>query len=200
MAQNRAQKSGFAREAQEKMNSKWDDEVAQEAIHWVGARIGQQDLLDYKGGLDNAYELFKDGFYLAKLANWVRPGAVAASKLNKPPGPAFAFKRMELIELFLKAINKQHGGMVDDASICSVPDIYEKVNMVQFITCLEALGRAMQSAGREGFGKMESEKNVRQFTDEQMKAGQNVIGLQMGSNKGASQAGQNFGKSRMIVD
>ena len=27
-----------------------------------------------------------------------------------------------------------------------------------------------------------------------------VIGLQMGSNKGASQAGQNFGKTRAIID
>jgi hypothetical protein len=35
----------------------------------------------------------------------------------------------------------------------------------------------------------ESTPNVRDFTDEQMKAGQNVIGLQMGSNKGASQKG-----------
>ena len=58
----------------------------------------------------------------------------------------------------------------------------------------------MLTDGREGYGKKIAEKNVREFTEEQLKAGQNVIGLQMGSNKGASQAGQNFGKSRMIVD
>jgi len=33
-----------------------------------------------------------------------------------------------------------------------------------------------------------------------MKAGASVIGLQMGTNKGASQAGMSFGKSRHIVD
>lgn len=40
----------------------------------------------------------------------------------------------------------------------------------------------------------------REFKDEQLNANKNVIGLQMGSNKGASEAGQNFGKSRAIID
>ena len=31
-------------------------------------------------------------------------------------------------------------------------------------------------------------------------AGEGVIGLQAGSNRGASQAGQNFGKTRAIID
>jgi len=35
--------------------------------------------------------------------------------------------------------------------------------------------------------------------DESSKEGQAVIGLQMGSNQGASQSGQNFGKSRGIL-
>lgn len=52
----------------------------------------------------------------------------------------------------------------------------------------------------QGFGPKEAEANKRDFTDEQLAQGKNVIGLQMGSNKGASQAGQNFGKARMIVD
>ena len=51
-----------------------------------------------------------------------------------------------------------------------------------------------------GFGPKESTGNKREFTEEQLAQGKNIIGLQMGSNKGASQAGQNFGKSRMIVD
>ena len=57
-----------------------------------------------------------------------------------------------------------------------------------------------QAKGYKGFGPKEADKNERHFTDEQLKAGQGVIGLQMGSNKGATQAGQSFGKSRMIVD
>lgn len=39
-------------------------------------------------------------------------------------------------------------------------------------------------------------ENRREFTEEQLKAGQNVVGLQMGSNKGATAAGVNFGMTR----
>lgn len=41
-----------------------------------------------------------------------------------------------------------------------------------------------------------ADKNVRQFTEEQKKAGGAVIGLQMGSNKGANQSGMTFGQTR----
>jgi len=41
-----------------------------------------------------------------------------------------------------------------------------------------------------------ADKNVRNFTEEQMKSGGAVIGLQMGSNKGANQSGMNFGQTR----
>ncbi len=58
----------------------------------------------------------------------------------------------------------------------------------------------MKTRGRKGYGVSKSKGEKKEWTEEQLKAGQNIIGLQMGSNKGASQAGQNFGKSRMIVD
>ena len=58
----------------------------------------------------------------------------------------------------------------------------------------------LQTQGREGFGKAESKGQTHEWTEAQLREGQNIIGLQMGSNKGASQAGQNFGKSRQIVD
>ena len=58
---------------------------------------------------------------------------------------------------------------------------------------------------RNGFdgptiGPKPSEKNVREFTEEQLQAGKTVIGLQAGSNQGASQAGMNIGKGRKITD
>ena len=57
-----------------------------------------------------------------------------------------------------------------------------------------------KAKGQGGIGPKESEKNERNFTEEQMKQGQSVIGLQMGTNKGASQAGMNMGKPRHIID
>ena len=48
-------------------------------------------------------------------------------------------------------------------------------------------------------GPKEATENKREFTEEQLKEGQNVIGLQMGSNKGASQAGDHFGRPRQVA-
>lgn len=41
-----------------------------------------------------------------------------------------------------------------------------------------------------------SEENRREFTDEQLKAGDTVINLQYGTNRGANQSGLNFGNTR----
>jgi len=54
--------------------------------------------------------------------------------------------------------------------------------------------------GPDGYWPRKSEKNVRDFSEEQLKAGQAVVSLQYGSNKGASQAGMNIGKGRSILD
>ena len=44
-----------------------------------------------------------------------------------------------------------------------------------------------------------SDPNQRDFSEEQLRAGQNMIGLlNEGMNKGANQSGQNFGLSRHI--
>ena len=51
-----------------------------------------------------------------------------------------------------------------------------------------------------GLGPKEATENKRDFSDEQLNAGQSIIGLQMGTNRGASQAGMSFGKTRHIVD
>ena len=45
-----------------------------------------------------------------------------------------------------------------------------------------------------------ADENKREFTEEQLRAGEGHIGLQAGYNKGASQAGQNMGKQRMVLD
>jgi len=41
-----------------------------------------------------------------------------------------------------------------------------------------------------------AQKNERQFSEEKKAAGGAVIGLQMGSNKGANQSGMTFGNTR----
>jgi len=48
-------------------------------------------------------------------------------------------------------------------------------------------------------GPKEATENKREFTEQQLKEGQNVIGLQMGTNKLASQAGEHFGRQRQVA-
>lgn len=48
-------------------------------------------------------------------------------------------------------------------------------------------------------GPKPAEECKREFTEEQLKAGETIIGLQAGQNKGATQAGQNLGAGRKIL-
>lgn len=48
-------------------------------------------------------------------------------------------------------------------------------------------------------GPKPSEECKRDFTEEQLRAGEGLIGLQAGSNKGATQAGQSIGATRKIL-
>ena len=59
-----------------------------------------------------------------------------------------------------------------------------------------------QKNGFDGpvLGVKEADQNPRNFSEDVLKAGETVIGLQAGTNKVASQAGMNFGKSRSIID
>lgn len=48
-------------------------------------------------------------------------------------------------------------------------------------------------------GPKPADECKRDFSEEQLNAGQSIIGLQAGSNKGATQAGSNMGASRKIL-
>lgn len=69
--------------------------------------------------------------------------------------------------------------------------IIEYKTLLCYVLCLQG-----SQYGQPSIGPKEAEKNVRNFSEEQLKAGQNVISLQYGSNKGANQSGINFGNTR----
>lgn len=74
--------------------------------------------------------------------------------------------------------------------------------MYQVLLTMYAVGSVALKNGYQGpcIGAKISEANPREFTEEQLKQGETMIGLQMGSHKGASQAGMNIGKTRNIMD
>ena len=80
---------------------------------------------------------------------------------------------------------------------------YDHHSHQQFLTCIFLQCKITQahSIGKPvpALGPKEATANKREFTEEQLKEGQNVIGLQMGSNKGASQSGDHFGRPRQVA-
>ena len=71
------------------------------------------------------------------------------------------------------------------------------------IATLFSLGRKAQKNGYEGpvLGPKEAEANPREFSEDQIREGRSVIGLQMGTNQVANQAGMTpYGQGRQIAD
>jgi len=186
MANNRATKSGFAAEAQRKINSKYSDELAQECLEWIKVVTGEN--FNTSGDMDNFYEILRDGTLLCRLINTLQPGSI--KKINETQ---MAFKCMENIDAFLK--NARTMGVPAQETFQTV-DLWEKQNLNSVVICLQSLGRKAHNYGKPSIGPKEAEKNVRQFSEEQLRAGQGVISLQYGSNKGANQSGINFGNTR----
>lgn len=75
---------------------------------------------------------------------------------------------------------------------------------LQVLNGIVALARKAAKKGYQSdvpLAPKESSENKRVFSEEQLQEGKKVIGLQMGSNKGASQAGQTaYGLGRQIKD
>lgn len=186
MASNRATKSGFAAEAQRKINSKYSEELAQESLEWIKAITGEN--INTSGDMDNFYETLKDGTLLCRLVNSIKTDSV--KKINHT---TMAFKCMENINAFL--LSAKNLGVPAQESFQTV-DLWERQNLNSVVMCLQSLGRKAGNYGKPSIGPKEADKNVRHFTDEQLKAGQGVISLQYGSNKGANQSGINFGNTR----
>ncbi|KAF4518352.1 hypothetical protein B566_EDAN007079 [Ephemera danica] len=170
------------------INNKYSEELAQECLEWVKEITGEE--FSTSGEMDNFYE-GKEVSSL-KMVNKVKAGSV--KKINQS---TMAFKCMENINAFLD-VARQLG--VPAQETFQTVDLWERQNLNSVVICLQSLGRKVGAGnyGLPGIGPKEADKNVRQFSEEQMRAGQGVISLQYGSNKGANQSGINFGNTRHI--
>ena len=167
---------GMTAELAEKKAAKYDPDMEKQAVDWMQEVIGEP----LPEG--SFHEALKDGAYLCKLINAIRPGCVPKVNQSK-----MAFKMMENIGNFLTACEKECG--LKKTDLFQTVDLYEAQNMPQVLNGLHALGRKAPAFGQPGWGPKESTANIRDFDEETLKAGSVVIGLQMGSNRGASQAG-----------
>lgn len=193
---NRPRGYGLTAEIRSKIASKYDINQEQEARIWIEAVL-REPLLegadpDQPLGMEQFQQVLKDGIVLCRLADAV----IGKVKYNKMK---VAFKQMENISNFLSAC-ENYG--VNKTDLFQTVDLYENQNMVQVVSTIHALGRKAQSHGYDGpvLGPKEAQKNVRHFDEDTLNQGKTVIGLQMGTNKLASQKGMSFGATRHIND
>ncbi|KAL0273224.1 UNVERIFIED_CONTAM: hypothetical protein PYX00_005956 [Menopon gallinae] len=172
-----------------KIAGKRDPQQDKEAQEWIECVLGEK----FPAGV--AYEdHIKDGQVLCRLMNKLAPGSVP--KINTGGGQ---FKMMENINNFQQAM-KNYG--VPDLDVFQTVDLWEKKDIAQVTLSLFALGRATYKHPEwKGpyLGPKPADENKREFTEEQLRAGEGIIGLQAGQNKGATQSGQNIGAGRKIL-
>jgi len=174
-----------------KSQAKFSPERAKTCITWIEEVTGSK-LGDMKDQIDFAEHL-KDGSVLCSLINCLQPGSV--KKINTLKAP---FKQRENIEMYLKAC-ATYG--LKEQDLFQVNDLYENKNLYMVVDNLYSLGGMAQKKSWEGpaLGVKVASENKRNFDEDTLKAGQSMIGLQYGTNKGASQAGMTpYGASRQI--
>ncbi|KAL9969238.1 hypothetical protein ACROYT_G021432 [Oculina patagonica] len=181
---------GMSAELARKKDAKYDPDLEAQIRDWINQVRGGQVLKpepDQKDFVDS----LKDGVILCELANTVG-GKI---KFNQSK---MAFKMMENIGKFLSFCDEMG---VPKTDTFQTVDLYEGQNVPQVINGLHAFARKAHSTGKPvpQLGPKEAQANKREFTEEQLREGQNVIGLQMGSNKGASQSGDHFGRPRQVA-
>jgi len=206
---NKVKGFGLTAELEKKKAGKFDADRANEAISWLGEVLKFADASDPDLGtlkevatMDDVTTILRDGRVLAKVMNVLYPGTIKKiNKIDNPNSPFKKSKENENIANFLKGCEEKGGCQKGD--LFQTVDLYEGNNIPSVIDAIYSLGRKCHSHENQeipALGPKEATENAREFTEEQLAAGKNIIGLQMGTNECASQAGQNFGKTRAIID
>nr|KAF7434773.1 hypothetical protein H0235_002964 [Vespula pensylvanica] len=168
------------------LNLARNKEQEAEVLTWI------ENVLGEKLPPGNYEDILKDGVVLCKLINKLAPGSV-----KKIQTKGTNFQLMENVQRFQAAI-KEYG--VPQEEIFQTADLFERRNIPQVTLCLYALGRITQKHPEFNgprLGPKMADENKRMFTEEQLRASEGQLNLQMGFNKGASQAGHGgFGNTR----
>jgi len=169
-----------------------DAELKEQILDWIQAVIGEQVPRN-----EPFEKVLKDGSFLCKLINKLVPGHV--KKINTKGGN---FALLENIQAVQKGMRLY--GVPEDELFQPV-DLFEARNVKAVVKSISALARLALNKGFSGpaFGPKMSTEHKREYTEEQLaqqKANRDgFIGLQAGSNKGATAAGVSMGKGRTIT-
>lgn len=186
---NKGPSYGLSAEVKNRLLSKYDPQKEAELRSWIEGLTGLSIGPDFQKGL-------KDGVILCTLMNKLQPGSVP--KINRSMQN---WHQLENLSNFIKAMVSYGMNPVD---LFEANDLFESGNMTQVQVSLLALAGKAKTKGLQSgvdIGVKYSEKQERNFDDATMKAGQCVIGLQMGTNKCASQSGMTaYGTRRHLYD
>lgn len=186
---NKGPAYGLSAEVRSKIAQKYDLQKEEELRFWIEEMTAMSIGENFQKGL-------KDGVILCELMNKLHPGAVRKinhSQLN--------WHKLENLGNFIKAMLR-YG--LKPSDIFEANDLFENGNMTQVQTSLLALASMAKTKGMDtkvDIGVKYADKAQRNFDEGKIKAGQCVIGLQMGTNKCASQAGMTaYGTRRHLYD
>ncbi|XP_053437539.1 calponin-2 isoform X2 [Nycticebus coucang] len=186
---NKGPSYGLSAEVKNRLLSKYDPQKEAELRSWIEGLTGLSIGPDFQKGL-------KDGIILCTLMNKLQPGSVP--KINRSMQN---WHQLENLSNFIKAMV---GYGMNPVDLFEANDLFESGNMTQVQVSLLALAGKAKTKGLQtgvDIGVKYSEKQERNFDDATMKAGQCVIGLQMGTNKCASQSGMTaYGTRRHLYD
>ncbi|XP_056141420.1 transgelin-2-like [Lampris incognitus] len=196
---NKGPSYGLSREVQSKIDKKYDPELEERLVEWImaqcGSGAGQPG--DGKTGFQN---WLKDGSVLCELINSLY---TTNKPIKKIQSSTTAFKQMEQISQFLRAAESYGVSKMD---MFQTVDLWEGKDLAAVQRTLMALGNLAVTkndgtySGDPKWFHKKSQENKREFSEEQLNEGRNVIGLQMGTNRGASQAGMTgYGRPRQII-
>ncbi|KAI5185815.1 transgelin [Nematocida homosporus] len=146
---------------------------------------------------EDLMELLTSGVVLCNVINKFMPKTCLAKESS------IVFKRMENIEMFLKAAKSI--GVLDSELFQTVDLVYpDKRNPKQVAICIYSLSRNLKKkfpgSKYKVIGPKLAEKQTRTFSEEQLEMGKRIISVQMGTNKGATQSGLGSGHRQITPE
>ncbi|XP_071030631.1 transgelin-2-like [Oncorhynchus clarkii lewisi] len=197
---NKGPSYGLSREVQSKIDKKYDQDLEERLTEWIiaqcGVGVGQPE-----AGKTGWQNWLKDGCVLCELINSLSSGNKPIRKIQSS---GMAFKQMEQISQFLNAAEK-YG--ITKTDMFQTVDLWEGKDLAAVQRTLMTLGSLAVTRddgtyrGDPNWFHKKSVENKREFSEDQLNEGRSVIGLQMGTNKGASQAGMTgYGRPRQILN
>ncbi|XP_078283073.1 transgelin-3-like [Rhinoraja longicauda] len=191
---------GLSWAVQNKIEKKYEPELEERLVEWIMAQCGAETSRP-EAGRTGFQAWLKDGTVLCQLINSLHHAD--KKPIKKVQTSDKAFKQMEQISQFLIAAEKYGANKMD---IFQTVDLWEAKDLAAVQRTLMALGSIAVTKndgcyhGDPNWFHKKAQENKREFTEEQLRQGKNIIGLQMGSNQGASQAGMpGYGLGRQII-